>query len=542
MKSVVYSLLWLMATAATGGQPVTNSNAVRTVMVAMRDGVKLATDVYLPAGNALFPVVLMRTPYNKSGVASAAPAGTKLGYAVVVQDTRGRFASEGENLPFNVDDHDGYDTIKWITAQGWCNGKIGTYGGSALGITQLQLVGTASDGLACQHITVGAPNIWEVVYTGGVFRKSLVEDWLRTSNFSPRALELWVGHDAYDNYWQQRDASQRYGKMNVPAVHIGGYYDIFGQATIDAFLGLQTHGGPGARGRQKLLMGPWTHSVLMEKSGELVFPKAQRPPNNVQDQVRWWECYLKGVNNGVASLPAVTYYVMGDTSDPNAPGNVWRTADQWPPVPTQTTRWYLGANQTLTQTRAATEASSSYIYDPTNPVPTVGGYQLTLPAGPRDQRSIESRDDVLVFTSAPLAQPLEVTGQVRVKLYVSTDVPDTDFIARLCDVYPDGRSFNVCEGALRARYRNSFERAEFLKPGRIYQINVDLASTSIIFNKEHRLRVHVTSSSAPGYDPNSNTDEPLRWSDRKQVAHTTIHITDFYASRLELPVAAGAGK
>jgi hypothetical protein len=257
----------------------------------------------------------------------------------------------------------------------------------------------------------------------------------------------------------------------------------------------------------------------------------------VQDQFRWWECYLKGVNNGVSDLPAVTYYVMGDVSDPKAPGNLWRTADQWPPVPTRRTRWYLGGDQTLSENKPVRDENLSYIYDPANPVPTVGGYQLTIPAGPRDQRSIETRPDVLVFTSGPLAQPLEVTGRPRAALWASTDVPDTDFLVRLCDVYPDGRSYNVSEGILRARFRRSFQEEEMLKPGAIYSLGIDLPSTSIIFNKGHRLRVHVTSSSAPGYDPNPNTGEALHWSDRQQAAHTTVYISGIYTPYLELPVA-----
>jgi uncharacterized protein len=542
MNRVFDSLLvWLCAASVAWAQSATNAVVRQTIMVRMRDGVNLATDVYQPSGRPPFPVILMRTPYNKSNTGGAAQDVTKHGYALVIQDSRGRFASEGENLPFNVDDRDGYDTMAWVSKQGWCNGKIGTFGGSALGITQLQLAGSGPQELACQHITVAGPNLFgDVVYTGGVLRKSLVEDWLRMSKFSPRALELWTGHWLYDKYWLDRDVSRRYANANAPALHIGGYYDIFAQGTIDAFQGFQTKGGPGARGKQKLLMGPWTHGVLTDRAGDLVFPNAKRPPNNVQDHFRWWECYLKGVVNGVADLPAVTYYVMGDVSDPGAPGNVWRTADQWPPVPTKSTRWFLCGDQTLSQIKPATDRTLSYIYDPRKPVPTVGGYQLTIPAGPKDQREIEARDDVLVFTSEPLARPIEVTGRVRARLYISSDVQDTDFLARLCDVYPDGRSFNICEGIIRARYRLSFSHEDFLKPDRVYPIDIGLWSTSIIFNKGHRLRVHVTSSSAPGYDPNPNTGEPLRWSDRTELAHNRIHLSGGFPSHLDLPVAPSA--
>lgn len=539
MNPIVRFLFLCLSAVSVVCAQQTNSNSVapEKVMLPMRDGVKLATDIFLPVKRTPLPVVLVRTPYNKDALAGAALGAAKLGYAVVVQDTRGRFSSEGENLPFNIDAQDGADTVSWILRQGWCNGRIGTFGGSALGITQLQLAGSGLKEIACQHITVAGPSLFDdVVYTGGVFRKALIEDWLRGSKFSPRALELWAGHSHYDKYWQERDVSRRYRNVNWPAVHIGGYFDIFAQATIDEFLGFQTKGGPKARGSQKLLMGPWTHGVLTDRAGDLVFPNAKRPPNGVQDQVRFWECYLKGVVNGFEALPAVTYYVMGDTSDPQAPGNVWRTAEQWPPLPSKGTRWYFHEDKTLSSDRPKASRSITYIYDPRNPVPTIGGCELTIPAGPKDQRPIEDRDDLVTFTSEPLAAPMEIIGQVRAKLYVSTDVPDTDLIVRVCDVYPDGRSFNICQGVLRTRFRRSFIEEDLLKKDKIYRLEIPCWSTSIVFNKGHRVRVHVTSSSAPAYDPNPNTGEPLRWSDRMNVAHTTIHISSAFASLVELPV------
>jgi hypothetical protein len=233
----------------------------------------------------------------------------------------------------------------------------------------------------------------------------------------------------------------------------------------------------------------------------------------------------------------VTYYVMGDASTPNAPGNVWRTADQWPPLPTTTTRWFFQPDQGLGASKSGPSQTLAYLYDPAKPVPTIGGYELTIPAGPKDQRPIEERADVLVFTSESLAEPMEVTGHVRARLYVSTDVPDSDFFVRLCDVYPDGRSFNICEGVLRARYHRSYLEPDFLKPGKTYSLDIDLSSTSIVFNRGHKLRVDVTSSSVPGYDPNPNTDEPLRWSERMNVAHHSIYVSGHYASSyIELPV------
>ena len=551
------------ASVASGAEP---SVTKRTFMVLMRDGVKLATDVYLPATNGNYPALLGRTPYNKAITASAGEDGARHGYATVIQDTRGRFGSEGDNLAFEADGWadkwDGYDAVEWIVHQPWSNGKVGTFGPSAAAITQLLLAGSGNSNVISQHLTVGGPSLYfDVVYFGGVFRKALIEDWLRITAFSPQALKLWTGHPDYDAYWRARELTHRYDKINAAAVHIGGYFDIFAQGTLDSFVGYQEHGGPRARGRQKLIMGPWTHGVFTEKSGDLTFPNGKRPPNNVRDQWRWFDHTLKGVDNGIDREPAVTYYVMGDTSNTNAPGNTWRTASQWPPLPTVTTSFYLqsdhtvswekpGVRQPLALADSHTNSLSdplsmdakgglAFSYDPTNPVPTIGGRQLTLPAGPKDQRPIENRPDVLVFTSEPLAAPLEVTGRVLAKLWASSDAPDTDFFVRLCDVYPDGRSFNICEGCLRARLRDSFSEEKLLKVGEIYEFNLDLWSTSIIFNQGHRLRVHVTSSSANGFDPNPNTGEPFRSSSRTRVARNTIYCDASHPSQLLLPVASG---
>lgn len=516
-----------------------------TIRVTASDGTRLATDVYFPSANGTFPALLARTPYNKTIFSGAGEDGARHGYVTVIQDTRGRFASEGPNLPFEADgwavSRDGIDTVQWILAQPWCNGRIGTFGGSAGAITQLLLAGAGATNVISQHLIVGAPSLYfDIVYSGGVFRKSLVEDWLRTSAFSPEALKLWVGHPAYDDYWKARELAGRYDRVNAAAVHVGGYFDIFAQGTIDAFVGYQEQGGSGARGRQKLILGPWTHAVFTEKAGDLVFPNGKRPPGNARDQWRWFDHTLKGSDNGIAGEPAVTYFVMGDVSDTDAPGNVWRTAARWPPVATRPTPLYFCENRSLSLTKPENAKPLRYDYVPTNPVPTIGGAQLTLPAGPKDQRSIEDRPDVLVFSSDLLREPIEVTGRVRAKLWISSDSPDTDFYVRLCDVYPDGRSLNICEGRIRARYRESFSREVRLKPDEIYPLDVDLWSTSIIFNKGHRLRVHITSSSAPGFEPNPNTGEPFRSGGGTRIARNAVYCGGTPASHLLLPVAEGS--
>ncbi len=527
---------------AADAPPSTNSIRHAEKIIA-RDGIALATDIHLPAETGRFPVILARTPYNKDGVAGFARDGTRRGYAVVAQDTRGRFASEGENLPFHLDGPDGEDTVRWIARQPWCDGHIGTWGGSAGAITQFQLALTGVEPLDAQFLIVGAPNLQEVVYTGGVFRKSLVEDWLRLTKFATNALPVWESHPDYDDYWRARDASRKYREVNAPSVHIGGWWDIFAQPTIDAFNGYQTSGGRAARGNQKLIMGPWTHGVLSEKAGELTFPNAKNPPGETEDAWRWFDRWLKGTPNGADHDPAVRYYVVGDVSDPQAPGNTWRTANHWPPFHVKPTPFYLLAGHHLSSHHGSTANTESlaYTYNPTNPVPTVGGIQLTLPAGPMDQRKIEGREDVLIFSSDPLTAPLEVTGRVKARLWISSDAPDTDFFMRLCDVYPDGRSFNVCEGMLRARFRRGPDREQLLKPGEIVPLDIDAWSTSIIFNRDHRVRVQVTSSCAPGFDPNPNTGAPFRTGTETRAARNSIHIDGKHPSHVLLPVISTNG-
>lgn len=508
-----------------------------TIMLPVRDGIKLATDLHKPDVAGAFPVVLCRTPYNKDGLAGIGKQATERGYVFVSQDTRGRFASEGENLPFHLDMHDGKDTVDWIARQPWCNGQIGTWGGSAGAITQFQLVAGGAEGIDSQYLIVGAPNLYDVVYINGLFRKALIEDWIRLTKFQSNALSIWVNHPLYDDYWRARDATRNFKNASAPAVHVGGYWDIFAQATIDGFNGYHLRGGQGARGQQKLIMGPWTHGVLAEKAGELKFPGASKPPGQAHDSWAWFDATLKNLTNAASAQPAVTYYVIGDVTDTNAPGNTWRTADAWPPLKTRDTKYYLQSDRSLSASKSSDAGTLEYTYQPTNPVPTVGGIQLSIPAGPMDQQKVEAREDVLVFSSEPLTEPLEVTGRVRARLWIETDAPDTDLVVKLCDVYPDGRSFNLCEGVVRARFRNGLEKEELMKPGRVYPMEVDLWSTSAIFNRGHRLRVQVTSSSSPGFDPNPNTGHAFRSTGEQRPAKVKLHVGARRDSHLLLPVA-----
>jgi predicted acyl esterase len=519
--------------------------SIETVMVEMSDGVHLATDVYLPrASKGPLPVIFSRTPYNRAKMENFARVQATHGYAVVSQDMRGRFGSEGENLPFigcgwGVH-QDGVESMAWIRKQTRCNGKIGTVGGSAGGITQNLLAGAAPEGLVCQHISVAPASMYHhASYVGGALRKCQVENWTRSNRFDSRALDITLAHPAFDDYWRENETTLKFAVMNTPAVHIGGWFDTFAQGTIDSFVGRQHHGGPGARGRQKLVMGPWTHAVgRTEPGAELTFPNIQLPEKYSTGP--WFDHHLLGIENGVMSSPAVAYYVLGDTTDANAPGNEWRYADDWP-IASQPTPYYFGKDGSLAAEKPRDQNGAvEYTFDPKSPCPTVGGNNLTIPRGPKNQNSIESRSDVVLFTTAPLAEPLEVTDRVTARVFVASSAVDSDLSVRLCDVYPDGRSFLIAEGMLRLRYRNSFEKPELLTPGQVVPVDVDCWSTSIVFNRGHRVRVTVTSSNHPRFDVNPGTGKPWVDGEPHVVQTNRILCSADGASHVLLPVVAAA--
>ena len=512
----------------------------KTFMVAMSDGIQLATDVYLPDGPGPFPVIFTRTPYDRRKAAGMAPALVRGGYALVAQDMRGRFESGGENLPFIgcgwAGHQDGAESISWLRKQSWANGKICTVGGSAAGITQNLLAGASPEGLTAQYITVAAASMYhDATYVGGALRKCQVENWQSTNRFDPRAGELMRAHPAYDEYWQGFDTRLKFGVMNTPAVHVGGWFDTFAQGSIDSFVGRQHHGADGAKGTQKLVMGPWTHAIgKNQDDAELIFPNATMPAQF--ETGRWLEYYLKGVDNGVMREPAVVYYVMGDTRDPQAPGNQWRTADDWPVASRQMPYYFQQGGSLLTDQPSTTNAAVEYTFDPANPCPTLGGNNLTIARGPRNQNAIESPQDVVLFTTDTLTEPLEVTGRVTAKVFVASSAVDSDLSIRLCDVYPDGKSYNIADGILRLRYRKSLVKPEPLVPGEIAEVEVDCWSTSIVFNRGHRVRVAVTSSNFPRFDINPGTSQP--WVDGEPSVKQTnrIFCDAGHASCIVLPV------
>lgn len=506
-------------------------------LIPMSDGIELATTVYRPKGDGPFPVVVARTPYNKDGLKGEARRFCRNGYAFVAQDLRGRFKSKGHHAVIFHNDgwstpHDGHDTLAWIARQSWCNGKIGSTGGSALGITQNMAAPGAPAELVAQHVVVAFSDMYrQGAFQGGAFRSGLLENWLKGTGMTDVNLKTFVAHPRYDEFWEELNAETQAERVNAPGVFFGGWYDIFLQGTINSFMTIQSRGGPAAQGRCRLVIAPLGHGSM----DELKYPASASKLPRCTDNLAWFDAMLKGQDNGIAAEKPVHYYVMGDPADEKSPGNVWRTVETWPP-PAAATPYYLHATGVVSTIPPAEEGSLSYKYDPASPVPTVGGAELGANIGPRDQRKVESRPDVLLFTSEVLESPLEVTGRITARLYVSSDCPDTDFTIKLTDVYPDGRSMLVTDGILRTRFRESFEKEKLLDPGEIVEIPVDLWSTSLVFNQGHRLRIAVSSSNSPRFDPNPNTGHGFRVDQEQRVATNTLHLSEKHPSQIVLPV------
>jgi len=504
-----------------------------TTMVSMRDGVHLATDIYLPEGDGPWPCVLSRTPYNKNGNRGTAKRFVKEGFAFVSQDCRGRFKSEGQYSPFQTDHLDGYDAVEWIAQQEWSDGKVGMAGGSAVGITTNLAATQVPPHLLCGYVVVAPASARrQTVYNGGVYRKEMNDGWLKGMSATEAIAEAMLNPPA-SSFWDWREISDFHNRIRIPICNVGGWFDIFGQGTIDNYVGLQANGAGLAAGNQKLIMGPIGHGPL---GGRLKFPDAGRSGFGVDHQIRWFSRWLKDEDNGIDREPSVRYYMMGDTTDPEAPGNRWREADSWPP-PSRPTSFLLQVGNGLARTAPESPGSVTYTYDPAETVPTIGGANLISGGkGPMDQRKIEERQDYFRFQTEVLEEPVEVAGRVSVDLYVSSDAPDTDFVAKLVDVYPDGYEALLCDGIIRARYREGFDREVMMEPDKVVRVRIDLWSTAIVFNEGHRIALHVSSSNDPRYDPNPNTGHPQRADDETRVAKNTVYFSKQHPSRILLPV------
>jgi uncharacterized protein len=533
----------------------------KNVPVQLRDGTVLATDVYRPRQETRLPVLLQRTPYNKdNAVGSELIRMAQAGYAVVVQDARGRFASEGKFIPFVHEAVDGAETIEWAAQQPWSTGRIGTFGRSYVGATQWLAATQSPSALQAMAPDLTASNYYQGwTYEGGAFQLGFTLAWILSSLAlgdiqrdigSSRAgtadladvvanldnieqlywalpltsLEVlarrapyyfdWLHHSDYDEYWRGIAPHDLAPHMALPSLNIGGWYDIFINGTLANYRAMKAPSGTSITPSRHLIVGPWAHGVPRGMFPERHFGYAAGVDSIdlIGIQLRWFDRWLKHIDNGVDRERPVRIFTMGP--------NTWREEDDWPLPDTDFRKLYLHSrghansatgDGALTEHPPLREPEDVYLYDPRNPVPTVGGCTF-LPglwvaanSGPKDQRSVELRHDVLCYTTAPLQLPLEITGPVRLVLYVSSSARDTDFTGKVVDVAPDGRVEILSDGILRARFRDSMESPSLLRPGEMYCLQVELGSTSYVLLAGHRLRLEVSSSNFPRFDRNPNT-------------------------------------
>jgi uncharacterized protein len=536
----------------------------RDVPVPMREGTVLRADVYRPEVNDPVPAIVCRLPYDISHrlvpLSAIDPErACEAGFAVVCQSTRGRHRSEGRFHPFVHEGRDGYDTVEWAAAQPWCSGSVGMAGRSYGGVTQwLAALEEPPHLKAIFPVVIGSDFYHNWIYQGGAFQLGFNLFWAllvtmereanrATSHYPHLPLSTlpvmresdaasfyfeWMEHATDDAYWQALSIRRRYGSVRVPAFNVGGWYDVFLAGTLENFARMRREGGSeAARQGQRLLIGPWAHGTTYGPYPDHSFPLFEdRDALDLTDlQLEFFSHHLKG--GRAVEEPPVRIFVMGE--------NRWRHANDWPLPLTQYTPWYLHAERengertgSLSPSPPGEEDADAYTYDPRDPAPTVGGI-TSLPAlvlganhAPKDQRRLERRPDVLVYTSEPLSEEVEVTGPLAAVLYAATTTPDTDFVVKLTDVYPDGKSLILAEGVLRARFRDGFERPAAVEAGRVYAFRIDLAATSNLFRAGHRIGILVTSSSFPRFDPNPNTGNRLGLDgpeDLREARQTIFH-------------------
>ncbi|MFX0163854.1 MAG: CocE/NonD family hydrolase [Candidatus Hodarchaeota archaeon] len=526
----------------------------KTYMVETRDGVKLATDVYLTPGSfgAPRPVVLYRTPYGKSGwvVDIAMLLYLTQDYHVVIQDLRGTHDSEGGDqfLLFLNSYLDGVDTLNWILDQSWCNGKIASAGPSALCINQYFYAGMAPQGLIAQQLWFGTPELYDHAIYQGSYHKSSVETWLESTapdNWRYQLDRIFEfsnpkNETLYNSTSLSIPIGPTYSNVSVYGIHVGGWYDHFLQGTIDGYIGYDDHGTITARGHQKLIIGPWTHvNFMTTEQGDLIYPRN----SNGFDMVTGWDrdvfdAALLGKSTNWDGT-RVAYYLMGDVDTHSDEWNYWRYAYDWP-LDHVDDKWYFTSTGGLiNNTIPSTNKNFSYLYDPRNPVPNLGGQNQPFDlCGPMDQKSIENRSDVLIFETPILSESVEIVGRIWGNLFVSSNCTDTDFTVKLTDVYPDGRSMLICDGSLTTRSRYNYTMDVFMSGNQInvYELLVDCWSTAYVFAPGHQIRVAISSSNFPRFATNPNTGAPLAHSYLNyNIANNTLLVGPDHPSCLILP-------
>ena len=539
--------------------------------ISMRDGVKLYAALYRPVDGERFPVLLIRSPYSTQHprYVDWAVRFARSGYAVVMQDGRGRYESEGKWRPYVDEADDGYDTQQWLGAQNWCDGNIGTFGVSYPGFTQLLPAPFRSPYVkALVPIANQEDNYGHMRYNGVLqLQNAMNFIWLgdRTNQNAPRDLIDWeevyrrlplinaldsigdrpfyrevIRHTRFDEFWSSYSMKERYPEVETPAYFITGWYDNLLHEGFKCFRGWRKRArSAAARQRSRLLVGPWTHTAIGDAApfGDIDFG-SQAGMDIPAEHLRWYDQRLKGLDTGIDEEPPIRIFVMG--------ANQWRSEQEWPLERTEYTRFYLhssgranssSGDGALTTEAPEAESFDSYSYDPENPVPTLGGQSMFADnTGPRDRRPIERRDDVLVYSTAPLTRDLEVTGPVELVVYAASSAPDTDFTATLVDVHPVGAAIHICEGIVRARFRQSYERPTLIEPGQVYEYRISLWETSNLFREGHRIRLEVSSSNFPRFDRNLNTGEDSGFDDRPESAQQTIWHEQQRPSHLVLPV------
>ena len=551
---------------------------LRDVKAPMRDGVRLSANLFLPHAEGRFPAIFQRMPYGFSG-AGIGEFYARRGYAFIVQDCRGRFDSDGEFYPFRQDGPDGYDTLDWICAQAWSNGRVGMFGPSYLGLVQWSLACEGHPALQAMVPNVCCNDYWKrSFWCEGAFSLALTALWTclevssRTSDLgmipcydldkffrhlplrtldeaAGRPCKFWqdfLSHSQDDDYWQDISTHTRFDTMKAPAYMMGGWYDYYPGQALDALNGLQDR-APGEAGKKsRAIIGPWSHLICQTQTlGELDFGEDSLL-NPDELALRWFDCLLKDMDTGILNEPPLTIFVMGR--------NQWRQENEWPLARTRFTDYYLHSSGSagtdpgdgyLSTDMPQGEPADHYVYDPEDPVPTVGGnhsicwpdaYHVIKP-GPFDQRDVEARHDVLVYSTSILAHDVEVTGPVILRLYAATDAPDTDWTAKLVDVYPDGRAINITEGIRRARFRESIRQPpKLLEPGETYEYEIELLPTSNAFLEGHRIRLEVSSSNFPLWDRNPNTGHEIGADTELRPAEQTVFHDQARPSTLVLPV------
>ena len=577
-------------------QPVT-VRVEQDVPTRMRDGTVLYSDLYRPDTPGRYPVILCRTPYNKDAFATRVDSldpirAAREGYAFIMQNVRGRYNSEGAFYTFKNEINDGYDTVEWAATQPWSTGAVGMHGGSYVGATQWLAAISKPPHLKCIIPSITSDDYYEGwTYQGGAFQLFFTMSWslsLATGNLEhierdhgdvgkdasamaeaqvdmESALEHlgfadhplyknpalaqyfndWVHHESDDSYWRAVNIRDRHSEIDVPAYNMGGWFDIFLGGTIRNYLGMRQNGATeAARSGQRLIIGPWFHdSSPGSVAGEVNFgPSADSTSFDFQgSKLRWFDYWLKGEQNGLDAEDPVRIFVMG--------ANEWRSEKEWPLARTRFTDYYLHSggkansargDGTLSVAAPGDEPNDAYLYNPNNPVPTRGGGlccdSASSPPGSFDQGAIEAREDVLVYSTEPLENPVEVTGPVTLTLYAASSAVDTDFTAKLVDACPCGGAVNLADGIIRARYRESTSEAKPITPGEVYEYKIDLWATSNLFKAGHRIRLEVSSSNFPRFDRNPNTGAPLGTASAGVPASQTVLHNQSHPSRLTLPV------